>query len=133
MGKTRNTRQKELITKEISAFDILFTAEDIHRRVRQKHPKIGLATIYRSLHELSVSGSIHRFRHGRTVVYSSQTNSDAHFTCERCGQVVHIDVSSLDLSKAISAKSGQSICHFQLDVFGVCERCMKKKPDRSSL
>ena len=127
MGKTRNTRQKELIAGEIATREVLFTAEELHLQIQRKHPKIGLATIYRSLHELSASGSIHRFRHGRTVVYSSRTNSDAHFTCERCGQTVHIDVSSLDLSKAISAKSGRSICHFQLDVFGICESCRKKE------
>jgi len=120
--KSRNTKQKEIIQKEITKLTSFFTAEELLGKVNKKDSKIGIATIYRFLKEAQNKGAIHSYTCNRKTIYSTKKNSHCHFTCEKCGKIKHIDIQSLDF---IKNKIKGSICHFQIDVSGVCEKCKR--------
>jgi len=122
MRKSRQTKQKSLLEKELSNLDSFFTAEDLHNKA--KNNNIGMATVYRLLRELKNKGRLHSYICDRKSIYSKSKSNHCHFTCQKCGKVVHMKIDSLDfLKKNIYGE----ICHFQIDVEGICEGCQNKK------
>ena len=130
MRTTRKTRQKAVLHAEMGQLERLFTPEELHARVRSRLPGVGIATVYRFLKQEAGEGRVHRYRHGRKRVYSAHAKSDAHFICERCGRQKHLDLAAFDFGGAMKAEPGARACHFQLDVFGACEKCAGKMRGR---
>ncbi|MFH1095056.1 MAG: transcriptional repressor [Candidatus Micrarchaeota archaeon] len=126
MRTTRKTRQKSLMLEEMGKLERLFTPDELYGCVRARLPGVGIATVYRFLKRCAKDGQAHRYRHGRAWVYSVHAKSDAHFICERCGKMRHLDLAGFDLGGVMKKERGVSACHFQLDVFGVCEKCRQE-------
>lgn len=118
--KSRNTRQKELLTEEIKKLSSFFTADDLLSNANKRDGNIGIATVYRFLADLVKKRSIHSYTCNRKSLYSLKEGSHCHFICEKCGKTEHIHVKSLDF---IKNQINGSMCHFQIDVVGICERC----------
>ena len=119
---TRSTSQKKLIKKEVLRFRSFFSAEKLYQQVVKRDDKIGIATIYRSLKQLVKEGAVHSYSCGNKTIYSSNARSHCHFICERCGGTKHIDLNLLDVLKK---KVKGDVCHFQINVVGVCEECQR--------
>lgn len=118
----RQTKQKMVLTHTIYSFKSFFDADDVHHKLSSTHPQIGIATIYRLLRDLSERGEIHAFYCERRTIYSNNRNNHCHFVCERCAEKKHIQLNKLDFLR--SEIKGE-ICHFQIDVSGICEKCCK--------
>ncbi|MCA9487936.1 MAG: transcriptional repressor [Nanoarchaeota archaeon] len=122
MKNSRKTKQKEILEKEINKIESFFTAEDLLEKANKIDEKIGIATIYRFLKELTKKGELHSYLCNRKKIYSKNKKSHCHFKCKRCGKSSHINIESLDfLKKQIKSP----ICHFQIDITGTCENCLK--------
>ena len=124
MVRIRQTKQKELLNEEVKKFNSFFTAEELLTKTNKRDSKLGIATVYRFLSDLLTKRQIHSYVCNRKTIYSTQNNSHCHFTCEKCGKVEHIHVNSLDF---IKNNINGSICHFQIDVTGLCNQCSKNK------
>ncbi len=125
MGRiSRNTKQKELIKNELKSFKSFFAAEDLYKKVKNKDEKIGIATVYRMLNELSKGEKLHSYLCGNKTVYSTGSRNHFHFICEKCSKVSHIEVKNIDF---IKKKIKRNICHMQIDIYGVCDNCAKIK------
>jgi len=120
--KKRNTRQKSIISKEISGFTTFFTAEDLYGRVKTVEKGIGLATVYRALKDLRKKMKIFSYACDGKLVYSKENKSHCHFVCEETGKVIHFDIDSLDFLKN---RIPGSITSFQIEVKGICNKCLK--------
>ncbi|MEA2036084.1 MAG: transcriptional repressor [Nanoarchaeota archaeon] len=120
--KTRNTKQKELIQKEMDKFITFFTAEELYDQVKKMDNKIGLATIYRFLKRLRKLGHVYSYICDNKLIYSKEKKSHCHFVCEETGKVIHFDINSLDFLKD---KIPGSITSFQIEVRGICKKCSK--------
>jgi len=123
--KSRKTRQKELIKEEMEKFSSFFTAEELFKKVKNKDKKLGIATVYRFLKELREKNLLHSYSCDRKIAYSKENNSHCHFICQKCKQVTHFDIKTIDFLK--NKFKGSSICHFQVDVHGLCNKCANKK------
>ena len=120
---SRQTHQKEIINEEIKKFSSFFTADELLEKANKKDKKIGIATIYRFLKEAVNSGTLHSYTCERKTIYSLGKKSHCHFICEKCGKIEHIEIKNIDfIKKQISG----SVCHFQIDVTGICEKCEKR-------
>lgn len=117
----RATPQKQLIMTEITTFSSFFNAEELYKTVSKKNPKIGIATVYRFLNGLTKNGEIHSFQCNRKTLYSNSKKNHCHFTCEKCGGKKHIDIKKLDF---LNQQVDGEVCHFQIDVTGICKRCL---------
>ncbi len=118
--KSRNTKQKEILSEEISNFNSFFTAEELLERANKKDSNLGIATVYRFLKDLADKRKVHSYACNRKAIYSISEKNHCHFACEKCGKVKHIEISSIDF---IKNKVDGSICHFQINVSGLCEKC----------
>jgi Fe2+ or Zn2+ uptake regulation protein len=123
MAKIRQTKQKEVLNEEIKKFKSFFTAEELLKNANKRYSELGIATVYRFLSDLVNKRQVHSYVCNRRTIYSIGDSSHCHFTCEKCGKVEHIHINSLDF---IKNKINGSICHFQVDVSGTCESCLKK-------
>jgi Fur family transcriptional regulator, ferric uptake regulator len=120
--KSRNTKQKELIQKEIEKINDFFTVEELYIGMQKKNKDIGLATIYRYLKQLRKEKLIHSYTCESKLIYSKNKKSHCHFTCEETGKVTHFEVDSLDFLKN---KIPGTISSFQIEVKGKCKDCSK--------
>lgn len=124
MAETRETRQKKIIEQELSKLKFFFTAEELHKKVVKKDSNMGIATIYRFLKDLKKNRKIHSFFCNRRNLYSLKNMNHSHFTCESCGKIEHLKTENIDFFKKFI--SGD-ICHFQIEVYGVCTQCKEHK------
>ncbi len=117
----RGTRQKEIISEEIQKLSKSFTAEELHKKLSNKG--IGIATVYRFLKSTRRSGKLHAYTCERRTIYSREKMSHSHFICEKCGKTTHLEVDKIDFLKR---KIYGEICHFQIEVTGICKKCLEK-------
>lgn len=121
MVQNRNTRQKKIIEEETGKFDSFFTADELFERVSKRDPNIGIATVYRYLKETGDDGGLHTYNCDRRAIYSINDDSHCHFRCTQCGTESHIHIKKIDfMQKGVKGR----ICHFQIDIYGICEDCM---------
>ena len=120
--KSRETKQKELIRSEIYSFSSFFTADDLYEKIKQKDPAIGIATVYRFLKDLRKRKELHSYVCERRMIYSHDENNHCHFICQKCEKTMHFTVDKIDFLKK---KIQGDICHFQIDVYGICAECLR--------
>ena len=121
--KSRNTKQKEIIQKEIENSRDFFSVDELYNTLRKKYPDLGLATVYRFMKELRRKKKIYSYTCNNRILYSKNKISHCHFVCEETGKIMHFDVDSLDFLKN---KIPGSISSFQIEVRGKCKECLKK-------
>ena len=119
---SRETKQKNEMQKTIDSIDGFFSAEEVYGRLKT----IGIATIYRFLKSESKLGRLHVYNCSGKTLYSKNKNSHCHFICTVCKRQTHIKMKDANFLKSIT--EGKP-CHFQLDVYGVCEACKDQKKE----
>ena len=125
----RRTRPRRLIEErliELATSGTDFTIDDLWQGMRDAEPRIGRATVYRSVEWLVERGLLDRIEfadgthHYRVCGYEHHH----HLTCTQCHQVVEVD-SCLpeEQLNAISAKTGFAIEGHAISLFGRCATC----------
>lgn len=122
MKKSRKTKQKELIQSEISQLTSFFTAEELYENIKKKDETIGIATVYRFLKELRKRKELHSYICERKMIYSHDENNHCHFICQKCDKITHFSIDKIDF---LTKKLNGDLCHFQIDVHGICNECLK--------
>ncbi len=124
------------VTKQRIALLEIFTgecepisAEDIFATLK-KRVKIDLATVYRNLLTLEKNGVLKRvdLRTG-SQLYELAGHHHHHVVCTHCGITEHFDICIADsVTKKVleSSKRFKSITDHALELFGVCNKCVKK-------
>jgi len=118
---SRITKQKELMETELEKVNSFFTAEGFFNKLKKKNKKISIATIYRFLKELRKERKLHSYLCNRRLIYSKEKTNHCHFICQKCNKVIHFDVDEIDFPRK---KIRGDICHFQIDVHGICDKCL---------
>ncbi len=123
------TPQRRIILKVfLDHLEKHLSAEEIYNIVKESHPEIGLATVYRTLDllaELEVLQKVN-FGDGRSRYEFSddEVHHHHHLICLKCGAVTEFADDNLEaLEKSIADKSGFKILDHQLKFFGYCEKC----------
>ena len=122
-AQSRETRQKKIIEEEVEKEKSFFTSDSLFSKIKAKDKNIGIATVYRFLKDLRAKGKIHTYLCDKKILYSKGEPNHCHFICEKCNKSRHIKLSRLDF---IKKEIKEDICHFQLDVYGICESCKEK-------
>ena len=86
--KLSNTSQRRVIMEELRKLKCHPTADELYCIVKQRMPKISLATVYRNLGLLADAGEIRRIElAGRQNRYDGDTSIHYHLRCRKCGAV----------------------------------------------
>lgn len=130
----RNTRPRKLIEERLIALarsGADFTVDDLWQELRQVEPRIGRATVYRSVEKLVTMGLLDRVEfadgtHHYRVCGGNEHHH--HLTCTRCHRVVDIDICLPSAQfAAISKETNFTIEGHSLTLFGRCENCQKSE------
>ncbi|MCW2278928.1 Fur family transcriptional regulator [Heliophilum fasciatum] len=125
-------QRKNVIKAFIMHADSHLSAEDIYGIVKQKHPEIGLATVYRTLELLAELEILHKLDFGdgrlRYEFANQKTHHHHHLICTDCAKVIEFEDDMLDsLEQVIHEKNGFQILNHHLKFYGICQACQKEK------
>lgn len=99
--------------------------------------KISLSSIYRNIKDLEHDGSVDRTSTGSgKSLYQYRGGKDCdshvHLKCENCGQLFHLDDSSMALLRsALTSKEGFHINPGHSTLYGSCENCRGDIPQHA--
>ena len=125
----RHTRPRRLIAErlvELAASGADFTVDDLWHELRQEEPRLGRATVYRSVEKLVNMGLLDRveFANGTHHYRVCGDSHHHHLTCTQCHRVVEVDVClPVDQFTAISNQTDFAIEGHSLTLFGRCANC----------
>lgn len=123
----RLTPQRHAVLRVIAASHDHLTPAEIHERVLENNPGIGLVTIYRVINLLTDLKLICRVgidASGPRYLMRRPTGHHHHLICSRCGRAV--DFAGCDLrrlEKRLSEETGFTIDGHFLEVHGRCPDC----------
>jgi Fur family transcriptional regulator, peroxide stress response regulator len=97
--KRRQTSQKHEILNYLSSVKTHPKAEIVYKGVKERLPKITLATVYRNLNLLAEEGKILRLEINKEYHYDADITSHQHFVCLDTGKIY--DLYNKNLEKKV--------------------------------
>ena len=122
----RVTRQRLLVADALASMARQVTAQDLYDHLRRRDPRIGRATVFRTLEALVAAGVARRLeRDGHVYGYvACRPEHHHHIACDRCGRVEEIDEGYIaPVAERLSRDLGFQIDDARLDFYGRCARC----------
>ncbi len=105
------------------------TALEVYEVVRRTRPRIGLATVYRILHQLTQQGLIKELGHRDDCMrYDAQTQRHDHAVCTECGALLDIPMDvgvPGELLQAAAETAGIELDTYELRIYGRCSACRR--------
>jgi Fur family ferric uptake transcriptional regulator len=102
--------------------------EELLERVRQEHPRIGYATVYRTLRLLIECGlaNARHFGDGLTRYELADAEHHDHLICSTCGKIVEFKNDEIEeLQEAVAREHGFAIHSHKMELYGLCASCQK--------
>ena len=122
----RVTPQRLRIAEALTADQVQVTAQDLYERLRRTDPRIGRATVFRTLEALVNAGVARRLeREGHVYAYvACRPEHHHHLACERCGGVEEIGEGYVAaVADRVATDLGFQIDDARLDFYGLCAGC----------
>jgi len=122
----RVTRQRLLVADALAAVGRQVTAQDLYDRLRRRDPRIGRATVFRTLEALVAAGVARRLEQdGHVYGYvACRPEHHHHLACDRCGRVTEIGEGYVTaVAERVAADLGFKIDDARLDFYGLCATC----------
>lgn len=131
----RVTRQRLLVSDALAAIGRQVTAQELYDRLRRREPRIGRATVFRTLEALVAAGVARRLEQdGHVYGYvACRPEHHHHLACDRCGRVEEIDEGYIrPVAERVATELGFTIDDARLDFYGRCASCAAVGPIDSS-
>jgi Fur family ferric uptake transcriptional regulator len=124
--KLRLSHPRFLVYQELSIAEIPLAPQELYRCLIQKHRRVGLTSIYRSLDLFESLGMVFKIINGSNVKYKLCESEDHHhhIVCKTCGQVVELNFCDISKwSKMVTESTGYQVTDHQLNFYGFCKTC----------
>lgn len=123
----KHSQQRKEISDIFLSIDRHLTADELYRIVKKRYPKIGFATVYRTLRLLCECGLCRqlRFEDGVTRyehLYGHQHHD--HLICIKCGRFVEVVAPEIEgLQEKLFKRHGFYPQRHRMELYGICKRC----------
>lgn len=125
----KSTQQRELILEEFLRAGSHLSTEDLYLRLRKKNPRIGYATVHRTLKLFAECGIAEQRHFGdgqARYEASDQDEHHDHLICLNCGRIVEFEDGRIEqLQGEVAADHGFTIERHRLELYGSCPDCRK--------
>ena len=127
----KSTSQRDLIMELFFDTREHVAIGDLHRMVLKRNPRIGYATVYRTLKMLTECGlaAERHFGDGQTR-YEPDTADEHHdhLICRSCGTIVEFENHEIErLQAQVAQAHGFTVESHRHEMYGLCPRCQGKR------
>lgn len=130
----KSTHQRDDILDVFVSAGRHVSAEELYLLVRKSHPRIGFATVYRTLKLLAHAGLAEerRFEDGFTrYEYRATDGHHDHLICTKCGRIIEFENERIEqLQQDVARKNRFQVQSHKLELYGLCSDCQGKKKDK---
>jgi Fur family ferric uptake transcriptional regulator len=133
----RSTDQRRLIVETFFGAPNHVSIEELLAQVRARDPKVGYATVYRTLKLLAECGVAleRRFGDGLTrYELADEESHHDHLICVECDKILEFEEARIEaLQEEIANKYGYILKSHKHEMYGVCPECQANagRPRRS--
>lgn len=132
----RTTTQRTLILTTFFQAKTHPTIAELLEEVRKEDPRVGYATVYRTMRMLSEGGIVQELHFDEGVtryeILDEQSHHD-HLICEECGLIVEFEESLIEqLQERVAAQHGFQLTHHKHELYGRCrdlEACVERRQE----
>jgi Fur family transcriptional regulator, ferric uptake regulator len=127
----RSTSQRRLVS------DVFFHAtghhsiDDVLAMVRAKDPKVGYATVYRTMKLLVECGLANERQFGETVTrfeIALHDHHHDHLICMNCKRIVEFEDDGIEhLQEKLAKRHGFSLITHKHELYGLCSECQNRQ------
>lgn len=123
------SKQRTIILEELRKLKTHPTAAELYPIVKAKMPSISLGTVYRNLNYLADEGIIQRIElAGKLKRFDGFIEHHYHFRCHQCNKIYDLTINQLAVLKNIIKNINEHIIEgYNLEFYGICNNCRKKK------
>lgn len=138
----KSTSQRDAIVEQFLRSDGHMSIDDLLAKVRKRSPKVGYATVYRTMKLLTDSGlaAARQFGDGQTryEVMSEEHAHHDHLICTQCGLILEFENDTIEQLQDEMADrlGGFKLVRHKLELYGLCPKAAGQKggycPNESS-
>jgi len=126
----KSTSQRDDIARVFFANNRHISVEELYREVKQINPRVGYATVYRTVRLLRECGlAAERHFHDGEARFENveEEHHHDHLICERCGRIVEFANDTIErLQEQVAQKLGFVITRHKMELYGVCADCRNR-------
>ena len=123
----RSTNQRRLVSEVFFRTGGHLSIDDVLALVRKREPKVGYATVYRTLRLLVESGLANERQFDDTVTRFEVAHHDSHhdhLICLSCKQIIEFEDDQIErLQDEVAHRYGFKLVTHKHELYGVCGRC----------
>ncbi len=123
----RRTRQRTAVEESLAGADDFRSAQQVHAALVAAGEKVGLATVYRTLHAMAESGEVDVVRtpEGEASYRRCRTaGHHHHLVCRVCGRTKELTATVVEAwAAAIGAEHGFTDVTHDIELSGLCGGC----------
>ena len=125
----KTSTRRDLILVTLADVGRHVSAEELLRAVRDRDPRIGAATVYRTLRILQESGLVaeRRFDGGSTLFELVSEHHHDHLICTECKAIVEFEDDAIEAEQQrVADAHGFALHSHRHELYGLCPRCRRK-------
>lgn len=123
----KTTQQRNDIIRTFLKSGGHLSVDDLHQKVKKVNPRVGYATVYRTLKLLAESGvAVERhFDDGHTrYEHLEPEEHHDHLICVKCGNIIEFEDKNIEsLQEKVANKHGFRVVTHNLEMYGYCKKC----------
>jgi Fur family transcriptional regulator, ferric uptake regulator len=127
----RSTDQRRLIVETFFRSENHVSIEELLAHVRAKDPRVGYATVYRTLKLLTECGVANERRFGDGLTryeLADDVSHHDHLICVVCGDITEFEEPRIeDLQEQVAREYGFELRSHKHELYGVCPKCQSKQ------
>ncbi len=124
----KTTAQRDFIADSFFRTNTHISLDELLKKVKRKNPRVGYATVYRTMKLLTDSGLAleRRFGDGQTRYENMpEDGHHDHMICIKCGKISEFQNQKIEQLQAETAKKlGYTVINHKLELYGYCSECV---------
>jgi len=126
----RSTDQRKLIVETFFNAPNHISIEELLAEVRQQDPKVGYATVYRTLKLLTECGVAFERKFGDGLTryeLADESSHHDHLICTSCSKIIEFEEPKIEeLQEKIATRYGFELLSHKHEMYGTCAECQAK-------
>jgi len=125
------SKQREQVLEAFMKARSHLAIDDLYNAVRKKNPRIGLATVYRTMRVICKAGLAREVDFGdglRRFEHKYRRQHHHHLVCIKCGRVIEVASGEIEnLQKKLAKQHNFAPTKDTMKIFGICSKCKHSK------